>query len=309
MLIVIEGPDKAGKTTLAKKIASDYGLDYAHFGPPGDDPAREYIDFLLKLKHVTVCDRFFVGELIYGPLLRGESKISFLDLVTISRLCRKMISTFCLVSTPMNVIKKRFNPKKEGVTWDQNVDAWLAFHDLWPSLKVSVSNVINCAEPKFLPIIVKSFSEHLKRHLQFEADLNDFKGIGTIDAKSIVLMGESLNLNTTKYGLPFDNGPSAEFLQTMIMESGIDENYVYVVNQDVATKKEIKHHRRLGSYFVAMGTMAQTKLKREGIRAHRLPHPQYWRRFKSTKWKTYANELGVAWHNYLNNVVPSASSI
>jgi thymidylate kinase len=58
MLIVIEGPDKTGKTTLAKAIAEQLGYEYKHFSAPKGSPADEYIDFLLSLKRPTVCDRF-----------------------------------------------------------------------------------------------------------------------------------------------------------------------------------------------------------------------------------------------------------
>src|ERR1700675_809922 len=88
MLAVIEGADKTGKTTLAKAIAKQLGYKYIHFSAPKGPPADEYIDFLLALKRPTVCDRFHLGELVYGPLLRGKAGLTPLQLATIERVMR-----------------------------------------------------------------------------------------------------------------------------------------------------------------------------------------------------------------------------
>ena len=61
MIIVVEGADKTGKTTLAKDLADHLGWEYKHFGPPGPDPALDYVTFLRDLKTPVVCDRFFLG--------------------------------------------------------------------------------------------------------------------------------------------------------------------------------------------------------------------------------------------------------
>ena len=74
-ICIIEGPDGAGKTTLAKRIAEKSGLPYVHMGPP--DPADP--DLILayrdRLVEGGVIDRLALSERIYGPLLRGEDRI------------------------------------------------------------------------------------------------------------------------------------------------------------------------------------------------------------------------------------------
>ena len=42
MLILVEGNDLTGKTTLAKKIAEVTKLKYKHLGPPGDTPTMAH---------------------------------------------------------------------------------------------------------------------------------------------------------------------------------------------------------------------------------------------------------------------------
>ncbi len=76
MNIIIEGPDGAGKTTFATKGFKDY--QYHHEGPPssGYDLLKYYTNLLDQWDN-TIFDRHALSELVYGPLLRGQSRVSF----------------------------------------------------------------------------------------------------------------------------------------------------------------------------------------------------------------------------------------
>lgn len=75
---IIEGPDGAGKTTYSKVICEKFGLEYHHEGPPptGVDIFRHYLR-LLERPQPTCFDRLHLGELVYGPVLRGSSGVGF----------------------------------------------------------------------------------------------------------------------------------------------------------------------------------------------------------------------------------------
>lgn len=76
MLVIIEGENKCGKTTLAKHIEKEHGFRYIKVSQPGEKgPYREYMDLLDSLKpgEHAVIDRFHIGEEVYGPLYRGKS--------------------------------------------------------------------------------------------------------------------------------------------------------------------------------------------------------------------------------------------
>lgn len=84
MLIVLEGVDGAGKTTLTERLMKslpDDSVQRMHSGPLKGDPLKEY---LWRLKDYDpssseqnlVLDRWHVGELVYGPLFRGQSKLT-----------------------------------------------------------------------------------------------------------------------------------------------------------------------------------------------------------------------------------------
>lgn len=78
MIVVIEGPDGAGKTTLANSLRPS---TYHHEGPPPDVPdlLTYYKAAVLEYAYspgTHVFDRLAMGELVYGPIARGRSLVS-----------------------------------------------------------------------------------------------------------------------------------------------------------------------------------------------------------------------------------------
>ena len=70
--IIIEGPDNAGKSTLAKKLSDILGWEIQHSGGPCNsmDDVIERMD-RVKSSHKTIWDRVpCISEQIYGPILR-----------------------------------------------------------------------------------------------------------------------------------------------------------------------------------------------------------------------------------------------
>ena len=77
-LIVLDGCDGAGKTTLAAALANRHGhsLVHAALTPAGTDLFAKYHAILAR-PGPQVLDRSFVSELVYGPLDRGHSRLTF----------------------------------------------------------------------------------------------------------------------------------------------------------------------------------------------------------------------------------------
>jgi len=79
-VIVVEGCDGVGKTTLAVMLATRHGYAIVHSArsPDGVDLAERY-RLILARRGRLVLDRSFVSELVYGPLRHRRSRLTFAD--------------------------------------------------------------------------------------------------------------------------------------------------------------------------------------------------------------------------------------
>jgi hypothetical protein len=76
-VIVLDGCDGTGKTTLAEALCDQHDYTVIHSGrtPDGTDIAGRYQQ-LLRTPGRIVLDRSFISELVYGPLFHGRSRIT-----------------------------------------------------------------------------------------------------------------------------------------------------------------------------------------------------------------------------------------
>ena len=84
--IVIDGPDGAGKTTLAREIERIRGYKYLYRGTFSQGPAIPYFRGLGAFDRIDnrVVDRFALSDVVYGFVFRRESHITvqeYIDLV------------------------------------------------------------------------------------------------------------------------------------------------------------------------------------------------------------------------------------
>lgn len=82
MKIIVIGMDNTGKTTLCRELSSRMNLDWIHsLGPKhSKEELSEYLVKNLRSNSNCIFERFsFFDEIVYGTVLRGESKFSFKD--------------------------------------------------------------------------------------------------------------------------------------------------------------------------------------------------------------------------------------
>jgi len=80
MIIIIEGPDGGGKTTLANKIHQQSNYPIIHRSKPENQDEKDmmaemYIETIKRYKN-AIFDRCWYSELAYGPVMRDTSVIS-----------------------------------------------------------------------------------------------------------------------------------------------------------------------------------------------------------------------------------------
>ncbi|MGV9312119.1 hypothetical protein ACWDR0_07975 [Streptomyces sp. NPDC003691] len=106
--LVVEGCDGVGKTTLATRLAQDHGFTIVHSPRTPDhlDLAGRYRE-LLDRPGLLVLDRCFLSELVYGPLLRGRSRITWAQAIDLAEAVVARDGAFLHLTAPPTVIQQR----------------------------------------------------------------------------------------------------------------------------------------------------------------------------------------------------------
>jgi thymidylate kinase len=123
-VIVLEGPDASGKTEMAENFLQDYPEDltvYIHNDAsdaklPGSlyrHYKAQLLDALDRPNVLTVIDRSFVSEYVYGTIYRGKPRISRRQALKLSRWALKQGVEFVGMQVPTDVAYTRMRRRGE----------------------------------------------------------------------------------------------------------------------------------------------------------------------------------------------------
>lgn len=130
MLIILEGLDKCGKTTLANYIVEKYNFKYIHFGQPKKNAFDEYMEFLNEITKDEnyVIDRFHLGEPTYGVVYRKKSSINKGQLAKIEKRINELDGILIYCYDSVDNIEKRFIEDKEDFTKKEDIEKLLQLY-------------------------------------------------------------------------------------------------------------------------------------------------------------------------------------
>ena len=111
MILIIEGPDGAGKTTLANKLREQTGFMLLHRSQPKteEDKQRMMDEYLQVIKSNKNCimDRSWYSEMVYGPVMRDASVITYPQMYELERRLAKVGSLIIYCTAPENTLWSR----------------------------------------------------------------------------------------------------------------------------------------------------------------------------------------------------------
>ncbi|MER5549962.1 hypothetical protein ABT072_48155 [Streptomyces sp. NPDC002589] len=105
---VLEGCDGVGKSTLAHVLVTGHGFTSVHSPrtPDHQDLINRYRDLLARPGRL-VLDRSFLSELVYGPLYRGHSRITWSQALDLAELVTNRDGVFLHLTAPTATVHDR----------------------------------------------------------------------------------------------------------------------------------------------------------------------------------------------------------
>lgn len=109
MPIIIEGPDGAGKSTLAKSLADSLDMNVLKMTANGGQSVPEYVQKLAC--DGVIIDRCWVSEQIYSDLFGREPRIGDDDAEKLTKFCEFACIPIIVLLPPLHVVISRLNER------------------------------------------------------------------------------------------------------------------------------------------------------------------------------------------------------
>lgn len=289
MIIILEGPDGAGKTTLAKQLAEAFQLRIHHEGPPPKNVSvlQHYGRILDAARGQNVVfDRLYVGERVYGPIVRGEDRLGGDGYKRMRQLSWAVGALEILCLPSFEVCLTNWQNRKGELFADaaklrQVHDSYRRYftasmylqYDFtsadwgWPWLRKTLEMVVPTWDS--LPA---RMTGHPKATYLFVGDRG-----GDPDYRP---------------DLPFfATSGSAQYLHNRLQDAGFDDSDVAFINSFSHETGKIETIPQTFQKVIALGLHADKICHQQGVQHVKIPHPQFWKRFHAYQSREYTKLL------------------
>lgn len=303
--IILEGPDGAGKTTLAEQLKGK-GYWYHHEKQPTETNmlVKYASTFLNTTRHremPVVFDRLHVGELVYGPIMRGNDRmfgIQGLELLELLLKAKGALTVMCL--PPYEACKGNWQDR-QGQEYVEKEHLFKAVYDCYKELAERYGLIYDYTSEA-------SIENTWKRLQMPRAYLGD-DFIGDPYA-TVVMVGDQPN---QELDLPFfavDN--SSGFLHSCLKLGGYSLKELLFMNvrnpqgQRRDVMKMLNDLPPKPHVFVTLGkhaehALASLKSLPYDFLVVAVEHPQFVKRFNSSRSLDYARNLAAVKEMVPNN--------
>jgi hypothetical protein len=288
VIIVLEGPDLAGKSTIARWIM-DMGPNRELLRAGQPSPSVSILEQYLRpiqdwcyepmiiRPEMLVLDRWHVGETIYGPLLRDRSRLTPQQMDYIDMVLQTFGGAFLYVTQSVAELERRWDERSDDLIKRE----WLAeIHRIYEATMAT--------RPHWVPISsIWSDKPIIERYVARSPSPMAGLYIGPRHPQ-VLLLGDERN--DTGYVFPFvpARPTSGHWLMSAMRDAEVNHMRVGIMNACERTPTE------LATQWITLGCPKVITLGRNAMRAwnvaaakrrqfldatHYLNHPQYERRF------------------------------
>jgi len=303
-VIILEGPDGAGKTTLAHQLADRLSARYVHLGPMTNvkDIGRIYVEAMLPAimgYQTVVMDRAWFSEEPYGTVfregkLRNDNVIdAMLERIVLA--CTGLV-VYCDVDQRLLVESFAARKGKEYLDRaDQVLAVARAYRERMARTNLPVFQYDYTKDVLFGASGLFNDIRHQLKDKGPRPHMPSWQSAGSLDG-AVLLVGEGFtghqNTDTLlqRPFVSFARNGSSYWLTRQLQVAEIPENELCWVNQDqgpetigdiINAMPHLKAVACLGAE--ASKTVDQGNiqiLRADGVPVYNLPHPQHHRRFK-----------------------------
>lgn len=306
LLIVIEGPDLCGKTSLARRIGQLVRGEVRHAGPPSRCSIEEYETALdaydPRSGEHLILDRWHVGEYVWPRIFGRDSDFDVPTQRHVEMFMRSRGAVIVYASRDPDKLKVELVEENEPLTPDKLDESMTLFaearrlgrHDSygWDYEYSTQADVIEVVEAAL----------HQSRVVRPMWDALDGGGfvIGS-QVPTVLLVGDELGPEkdgrTPPNDIPFAPYPATS--GHYLLRALRNWHRYAIVNSKANRSREPRDLVKVCRAFkpsavVALGKNASKELTSAGVSHQEVPHPQYWRRFKHAELDEYTRLIEEA---------------
>ena len=301
-IIVLDGPDGSGKTTLGNELVKQLGAKYLHLTYRWGSKMNLYhtaaLYYILReaTKRPVVLDRWWMSELVYADVYRNGSKWPLLYRMFEKAAIRHGITyVMCRPVDREAYVEhfKRLKESREEMYSDNMEKVYDGFRDIEHKLKNQNHPHLLTYDwmqsGQYVPEVAKNIYEFAFDRFSGNGAISapfDFYNItGSFQYARHLLLGDELNPKTRREVWPFfDYGNSSLYLAQVLEWLNVPEHDLMHINANhrfqTITNGYIKIAAERKLNIIAMGTKAYNHLHSLGIHVdHLIKHPQYYARF------------------------------
>jgi thymidylate kinase len=289
-LVIVEGPDGAGKTTLINKLVGRVRWNEVHHHGAylkQTSIARHYMRSayrgLTKRNVMVVMDRSWLAEPVYGSVMRrGENRVAPWQRRMLERVAMGAGAVVVLCRPALETCRRSWAARLER-EYPQKIEELMAIHAEYAAL----------AKVDWAPVITYDYEADDERatmdmilnHIEDQRRLEPTIGAHAKDSPVLLIGDRPGGVGERRVNLPFvslvttdaTTGCSA-WLTNQLEEWGVPEKDLAWANQenlDLIEFDDIETYRKV----IALGGYATAWCEQNYLRFESTYHPQYWKRF------------------------------